>query len=164
MGVALPSGREVVVGRVNDFRLEDVASLLSDAFAKQVVLRVHQRDVALVARDHRRLLRARALIQNQSITHQYLACLLWLKKIPPRRPTDIFCKQIAGKEEASGSNRRDDVTYLVSHVIVGGSVEVGVGPAGELIFVVLLSAAVVLEGELGVRLKELGCGNHLLLN
>ena len=46
--------------------------------------------------------------------------------------------------------------YLVGHVAGGGAVEVVVGPLGEGVLSELVGGAVVVEGELGVRLEELG--------
>lgn len=48
----LPSGGEVVVGLVDDLGLEHVARLLRHALAQVVIVDLHARHVALVARDH----------------------------------------------------------------------------------------------------------------
>lgn len=47
-------------------------------------------------------------------------------------------------------------TYLGSHVVVGGAVEVLVGPFAESLLTKLSCRPVVLERELSVRLKESG--------
>ena len=49
-----------------------------------------------------------------------------------------------------------EVTYFESHVVVGGSIEVVVGPLGESVLLVLVSCPVIGERELSVGLEELG--------
>ena len=53
------------------------------------------------------------------------------------------------------------LTYFESHVVVGGSIEVGVGPLGEGVLLVLFCCSVIGEREFGVGLEELGL-LHLL--
>ena len=49
-----------------------------------------------------------------------------------------------------------EVTYFESHVVIGGSIEVGVGPLGESVLLVLFSCPVIGERELSIGLEELG--------
>lgn len=60
----LPSGGEVVLLLVNNCFLKDIASLLSDTLANELVVDLHVWDIALVAWDHGRLLSYGALFQR----------------------------------------------------------------------------------------------------